>query len=98
MSMRVGGQTDVNPVEKPRSVAPKAVETEAKTNAESSSENTSADHAELSSASNLVALAKATPTVKQEKLAALAARVGSGSYKPASREISRSIVQSLLKE
>jgi hypothetical protein len=65
---------------------------------ETSNPDAAVDRADLSSASSLLALAKATPGGKHERLVALAARVGAGTYKPAAREISRSIVNNLLKK
>ena len=98
MSMRVGGQTDISLVDNPLTVTPKSADSENKNTAELTTKSSAADRADLSNASSLVALAKAVPAEKQEKLTALAARVGSGHYKPVSRELSRALVQSLLKK
>ena len=98
MSIRITGQAEVGNVGNARPTVAKPVEADSKP-ATSVAGQESSDHAEISSASQLVILAKSlTPAGKQEKLQSLAARVASGTYRPAASEVSRSIVQGLLKK
>ena len=97
MSIRIAGQPEFGTVDGARAAAAKSNEADVKP-AGSVISPGGADHADISNASQLVALAKTlTSSGKTEKLASLAARVGSGTYRPAAAEVSRSIVQGLLK-
>lgn len=96
MSIRITGQRDLASVNDARPVASKSTEADSKP-ASSVAGQDSSDHAEISTASQLVALAKSlAPAGREEKLATLAARVSSGTYKPAAGEVSRSIVKGLI--
>lgn len=98
MSIRINSQAELGSVESTRPAAPKSIEADSKP-ASSVAGQEGSDHADISSASQFVLLAKTlTSAGKQEKLAALAARVGSGTYRPAASEVSRSIVKGLLKK
>ena len=97
MNIRIAGQPEVVTVEGSRAAAARSNEADAKPTG-SVIFPSGSDRADISNASQLVALAKnLTPSGKPEKLASLAARVGSGTYRPAAMEVSRSIVQGLLK-
>lgn len=102
MSLRITGQAEVGSIDGSRSAAPRFVEADTKSvesAVELAGSPDGSDHADLSNASQLVLLAKTlVPAGKEEKLAALAASVAAGSYRPSAIEVSRSIVQGLLKE
>lgn len=98
MSIRITGQAELGNVETVRPAASKSIEADSKP-ASSVAGQESSDRADISTASQYVILAKSlTPAAKQEKLASLAARVASGTYRPNASEVSKSIVKGLLKK
>jgi anti-sigma28 factor (negative regulator of flagellin synthesis) len=101
VSLRITGQAQLGTIDSSRSTASRSVEADTKSSdavSETAASPSGSDRAEISNASQFAALAKNLVSAdRKEKLAALSARVGSGQYRPVASEVSRTIVQGLLK-
>ena len=96
MSMRIGNQTDGTAISSTQSGAAQSVAQDARL-ASSAANDSDGDQVSLSSATHLLASAKASiPADKQAKIANLTSAVRSGTYRVDSRETSRNLIQAHL--